>query len=878
MALTRAFPVLSVLTALVSSCAELPDIERSVCGNSIVEPENGEACDTFAAGTGSRGLPTSCGEAGSESACVFVHDDTHDCPVGLGAGRDGVCRRPLGSFDAEIARLGPSGEMLRVADFDGDNVDDIFVMNPLAAEARVLLLSPGAVVRDTLLVSTTATTFPPALAELGGPSGLGAATDLLVPNPKGLGVYLGSAQGFQPKAYASVSLPVGARVQPVPALARYDEYGDVIGVLFTDLVATLVDDGPSTVVLQLVDPDETPLARLPGFSVEDITGIARIDIQPASFFASYDDIVVGARLPGADAVVFVKPQAKDALRKVTPKVLGPPDLPYAADIVSGPFAWRVGTTPRVAVVVDDAARGPDARRLVVFDNDLEAEPKSYPLVGPNADGEVIAMASGFFLGLIEFFLLVNQGGVDLGNLECDLAGVCQVVRSKLIDLPNVGTAVKGGWTSAIIDPDVVQLVAASATGVDHFRLDESGGVAATHIPTDAPVKAITRGDYDGDGARDTVAVLGASDDCTVADELLVIYGEASGLPGQIDLLGELPGVRLAATGPLLTEVFDGVEDVLLTTYCDDSERLALFEGATSRDLLSYLPLPGEGVNGDSVSLTAGRFGTNPWDDVAVLSAVSQEELGLTVLRNAGGAELDQIGPSATLPMADLSDLFLAVFSARLAAGDADGDGIEEVAVCAPTIAEVLDPENDSTFEAELHITPRCLVYSVGADGLTLRADVTSSTTMTTAFLGIFAAQLSASWVDFDDDGKLDLLSIYRLADGTSTVVAFRGDGAGALTETPIVLPEGQVFSAAVEGNGGVPDTTLLVASKEAVFACTPSADGAVVECATEIVPAVEIGDEVLAVELAELTGDGVADLVVSTQSGTVVYPQRTWEP
>jgi hypothetical protein len=842
-ALKRAFPVLSLLTALVSSCAELPDIERSVCGNSIVEPENGEACDTFAAGTGSRGLPTSCGGAGSESACLYVHDDTHDCPVGFGAGRDGVCRRPLGSFDAEIARLAPSGEMLRVADFDGDKVDDIFVMSPLAAEARVLLLSPGAVVRDTLLVSTTATTLPPALAELGGPSGLGAATDLLVPNPKGLGVYLGSAQGFQPKAYASVSLPVGARVQPVPALARYDDYGGVVGVLFTDLVATLVDDGPSTVELQLVDPDETPLARLPGFSVEDITGIARIDIQPASFFASYDDIVVGARLPGADAVVFVKPQAKDALRKVTPKVLGPPDLPYAADIVSGPFAWRVGTTPRVAVVVDDAARGPDARRLVVYDNDLTVEPKSYPLVGLNDDGEVIAMASGFFLGLIEFYLLVNQGGVDLGNIECDLAGVCQVVRSRLIDLPNVGTALEGGWTSAIIDPDVVQLVAASTTGVDHFRLDESGGVAATHIPTDAPVKAITRGDYDGDGARDTVAVLGTSEDCSVADELLVIYGEPSGLPGQIDVFGALPGVRLAATGPLLTEVFDGVDDVLLTTYCGDSERLALFEGATSRDLLSYLPLPGAGVNGDSVSLTAGRFGGTS-DDLAVLSLISVGELAVTVVRNAGGAELGEIGPSATVPMADSSDLLLAAFSSRLAAGDADGDGIEEVAVCAPTVDEVLDPDNESTFEAELHVTPRCVVYSVGADGLTLRADVASTTTMTTVFLGIFAAQLSASWVDFDDDGKLDLLSIYRLADGTSTVVAFRGDGAGGLTETPIVLPEGQVFSAAVDGNGGVPNTTLLVASKEAVFACTPRSDSAALDCTTELVPGAEIGDEV----------------------------------
>lgn len=299
-----------------NSCADLPEIERLVCGNSLVEPEVGEACDTFATGTGDDGLPTRCGKPGTDGACLFIHDDEHDCPPGYGAGIDGICRRPLGTFGAEKSRIEASGTILRVADFDGDGVDDLMTTTPLASVARVQLFSAGGGLRESRAIPTSETYFTPAIGELSGEAGPGQAADVVIANTRGLAVYQGSASGFRTKAYAETYFPEAATPLAVPALALLTSLDDATGpVAFTNVTGFLTNDA-GDVEMRLLD-SSLPVGRIPNATLEGLVGFTKTNLLPTPGFLlfPYDDFAFAVRSEtGPDKVVFVNPHVDPTFR------------------------------------------------------------------------------------------------------------------------------------------------------------------------------------------------------------------------------------------------------------------------------------------------------------------------------------------------------------------------------------------------------------------------------------------------------------------------------------------------------------------------------------------------------------------------------------
>jgi hypothetical protein len=117
--------VRTALLVLLAACHELPDL--GICGNGIIEAENGEACD------GGEGCTEACVLACQTSPLdgyVAVGVDLAGaelfCPdASYGCGVDLVCRAPSGMFQL-IGESHPFDVLkAEVGDFDADRVDDL---------------------------------------------------------------------------------------------------------------------------------------------------------------------------------------------------------------------------------------------------------------------------------------------------------------------------------------------------------------------------------------------------------------------------------------------------------------------------------------------------------------------------------------------------------------------------------------------------------------------------------------------------------------------------------------------------------------------------------------------------------------------------------
>jgi hypothetical protein len=91
--------------------------DENVCGNGIIEEANTEDCD------GESEFP--CRPSGVTGGCRYDCSESPEvCPPGYGCGVDAICRRPSGTFVGGTTLLGETVG-LALGDFDGDGRGDI---------------------------------------------------------------------------------------------------------------------------------------------------------------------------------------------------------------------------------------------------------------------------------------------------------------------------------------------------------------------------------------------------------------------------------------------------------------------------------------------------------------------------------------------------------------------------------------------------------------------------------------------------------------------------------------------------------------------------------------------------------------------------------
>ena len=165
--------------------------------------------------------------------------------------------------------------------------------------------------------------------------------------------------------------------------------------------------------------------------------------------------------------------------------------------------------------------------------------------------------------------------------------------------------------------------------------------------------------------------------------------------------------------------------------------------------------------------------------------------------------------------------------------------------------------------------PAVHLISPEGDKLLLPAKGKESFEDATARLGLTAKSLAAAWADFDQDGRTDLLS----ADGAGLTL-WRQDAAGKFAPTKVAaevkMPAGAAALAVVAAAPGAPPSVVAAGEKGPVllkgdgkggFAATPLPAPAGAEKLGKMQPLLA----------ADLTGDGLCDVLLPYENGGLLY-------
>src|SRR5207248_1361141 len=152
-----------------------------VCGNGVVEPDQGEDCDRSSA---------DCGAPASANACRLLCGASIAgapmCPAGAACGNDGVCHAPSGELTVSASRAWTSRHLL-VGDTTGDHYPELIGVGDNQLE--VLLGGAGGGFSSSVLIPNLAVRDAPRAADVNGDG----VSDVIIPVGIGLYTLVGNA-------------------------------------------------------------------------------------------------------------------------------------------------------------------------------------------------------------------------------------------------------------------------------------------------------------------------------------------------------------------------------------------------------------------------------------------------------------------------------------------------------------------------------------------------------------------------------------------------------------------------------------------------------------------------------------------------------------
>ncbi|MBI4821232.1 MAG: VCBS repeat-containing protein [Deltaproteobacteria bacterium] len=605
-----------VLALATTACTELPARPADVCGNGVVESPR-EDCDTTSDSV--LGDDLACAPAGDPlRECRYVCDaGGPSCPLGWSCDRDGLCHYPSGRFGV-IDTLPFNAEFLRTGDLDGNGRQDLVGIR--ADRVSVRFGSDDGLSEPYVFAISLAGI--PSIADVDA-DGL---DDVVAPMFGGqLSVLLGeSNRSLVPVPYASLE-PAGAtRFQLKPIRTRTTHPADGFVFFFEE------PGGAYLTIRDFDDASGAGTAYRVASSLDEIAGRVPIgdldgDGDEELVLAIHGSPVVSVlhpRCAGSCAPVEVTAEALTFPGAIDSGVqLGDVDGDGTLDLIAD-----VGDRTAVALGDGSGSFGLpaiEARFDALLYIDIYPIRPELATRWPVAAGDLDADGRADFVSPFGVYVSSSGGlthrGTNVSSLEWTEAVVTDLNRDGHAD---------------------VAAISADFPGVDLMLGDGAGRFSLGRVETDALVRSLRTGDFDGDRVGDLALVIGSGPD----EQAAVVFGTLEGPLAPPVSMGRLGGTisdfesAKLYSGPFF---FDVTDDLIVTTS-SQSQSIAFLTGARERRMLSPLILgvPDEAL-GSSLAVVTGRFdpgrAAEREPDVAVLDA-----LGATLVQGAAEARFDTL--------------------------------------------------------------------------------------------------------------------------------------------------------------------------------------------------------------------------------------------
>ncbi|HEX5661541.1 MAG TPA: VCBS repeat-containing protein, partial [Polyangiales bacterium] len=736
----------------LAGCANLPELERSVCGNAI--QEDGEDCDGFAFDGASR-----CRPPGEDGACHFDCAATNGsarwtCMPGWGCDADDLCRKPSGAFLPKVEYSIGAIESLSAGDFDGDGRTDLLSRNPRDLSGRATISFHYFDARAALVETRPfrKLMMAPVIGRL-----TDDGRDDLVFSDFRVGVMLGRGdRTWTPEAFTPYVLPAGlARVTGL-------RQGYVSKASSLASVATL-SDGPGVYVPN-VDTNSTALRAPISVPLDSLLG----DPLPV-------DIGEGPSSPCQELVLAFRGQTTFmAVEMCSPESL------------EGAVTWL--PSAQVSTIALDPPAPLDQPPVA---GDLNSDGHLDVLVGAGGltyaafgDGVQLSTATPFRPASGEDGALVEKFSMPLavGDLSGDGAPDFIMADSILLSQTpsgatkpqyNVGWINSiGRWTAARIADlngnGYLDAVAAERgrLHVDFFNGSGHPWLLESKILSARPVGQLTIGDFDGDLIQDLALVEQAASEQEL-DTVKVAFGALSQAPLEPQAVARARSVK--QLGVFREAGTDTVLVVADHPDPSDNRNLTYLLGGNAERIpfaaLELLLFSPEGMLGNVVSteLVLGSFSAPASKDALALG-------------------FDQFGrnwqfwlvPNVDRPSPSPSPL-VGVLDARLAPSAVGNATLQFPAAEIYAVGTAGDLNRDGRDES---------IWVMPADGTRCGVEIFSMAERTMVSGGLIVldspcphAQIAA--VNADEDGYLDLVLLTgKRGDPDRKLYVLWNDGAG----------------------------------------------------------------------------------------------------
>lgn len=865
-----AAPALAV--GFTTSCATLPDVQPGVCGNGVVEPENGEDCDQKDS--------TTCGKPNTASQCRYRCDLDNgiECPktADWRCGHDKVCRLPSSpaAWSTWLDVPGPGASELLAADFDGDGISDALSVAAPLVDVTYFEAGRAATPGDEILAQSPHPTVGSLTAE--------APPTIFATVSRGLGAFTGSAdRTLLAATYATLSTDiVGVRLQ---TFLLYDTPTSIVSTKGTAFFG-YNDAGVASFQNAVTLDDLVPFGPNQNRVGDGV--VARFDTQRGcqQMALSFNE-----KTTKRGHVVLYAPCDTSELVKVHPiaDVSLPPPMPGG-----DPPALCVDCQPVQVLDVDGDER-PD---LVIVDQDYKAHVAYGDGHGHfgQAPGVVTDVASGGFAspapepplaiadlnGDCALDFASSSGvwvSVDPAQPSCAAGAVPATgfVSTRSAEEPHQWTEARVADLNKDGRPDVV-MASSTKPGITAYFGTGAPLLNPFQIVTDSPTKALAVGDLDGDLVDDVAfAEIGEvdPDDGTAIDSVYVSFGSPGGTPtfarsvGEVDIVDQiLPSYEAAIYPDLIADLFVVTQDKPVDP---SSAGLYVFPGNSDRQINApffLLDVSGKSLDVPRRALVGAFSDGSDHRDVAMFARSPEGIARLWLAATGDEASIAPIGTPGAPQSTELPSAAQGVDDVLLIdLGPRAGVSYDDLAIAFPPLSSDKSGATytwltttrgpDGVFQAPTDPV-KLAGFDIAGDGAIAGQMITARVLQGDRNdLVLVSPRSGLAVVPWDaSTGALDPDHAARLGWGD---VASLGCGNATLKK-----PRPTAGVAALAAKEGSAQTLVLVRPGASYLV---SFDGAslVAACA-----GVDGGD---AVTTGDFDGDGIEDILVSQQTGLTVF-------